>query len=73
MGDLTWVLSRGFVDSSFDLERSRPMSEDNVEGAAALAMLGGPPFSKPGLSLTVEACLFGGGDIEVSLDNWKAS
>ena len=49
------------------------MSEDNVEGAAALAMLGGPPFSKPGLSLTVEACLFGGGDIEVSLDNWKAS
>ena len=49
------------------------MSEGNVEDAAVQTLFGGPTASNPGLPLTVEACLFGGGDMELHLDTWNAS
>lgn len=73
IGDGKSVLDWGFVACLVDLEGSLPLSEDKVKGAAALTTLKVPASSLSDLPLTVDAYLFGGGDIDLSLDDWKAS
>lgn len=72
-GELMKILDWDFVTSLVDLESFLPLSEDNVEGAVALLMLKAPLSSTLSLPLAVEACLLGGGDIDLSLDDWNAS
>ena len=73
-GERIKFLDWEFIGSVVDLERLSLLSEDDVEGAAALRALSASPFSTTaGLLLTDEACLFGGGDIDLSLDDWNAS
>ncbi len=50
-----------------------PSLEDEHEDDAKSTTLGFPPCSPPSLALTVEVCLFGGGEIDLFVDDWKAS
>ena len=56
-----------------ELEDLSPLLEDELEDDATLTTLGFPLCSSPSLTLTVEVCLFGGGDIDLFVDDWKAS
>ena len=74
IGERIKVLYRGFVGSVVDLEGLSALSEDDVEVAAALKALSASPFSTVvGRPLTDDACLFGGGDMDLSLEDWNAS
>lgn len=72
-GDGKTVLGRGLVASMVDFEGLLLFSEGNMESAAVLTTPKPSVSSPPGLSPTVEACLFGGGDIDLSLDDWNTS
>ena len=74
IGEGIKVLYRGFVGSVVDLEGLSALSEDDLEVAAALRALSASPFSTVvGLPLIDDACLFGGGDMDLSLKDWNAS
>lgn len=72
-GDGMIVLDRGFVASLVDSERLFLLSESTMEGAADLNTLKPSFSSASGLSFTAEACLFGGGEIDLSRDDRNAS
>ena len=64
-----WTFVRFLVDGKGSLL----LPGDNVGDAAALRTLEASTSSAPDLLLPVKACLFGGGDIDLSLDDWNAS
>lgn len=72
-GDGIWLLDRDSVASFVDFEASSLLLEDARGGIAALTPLESLFSSIIGLPLTDGACLFGGGDIELFLDDWNAS
>ena len=64
----------GFILSPGGFEGLLPLLEDGMEeGAAAWTSLNGSLCSALGFSLVAEACLFGGGDIDLFLDDKNAS
>lgn len=74
IGERIKVLDWGLVGSVVDLEGWSALLEDDVEGAAALRGLSAWLFSAiAGLPLTDDACLLGGGDMDLSLEDWNAS
>ena len=70
IGDLISVRDWCFVTSVVDFVS---LSEDTAKVAAALMRLGAPTASSLDLIATEDAFLFGGGDMDLSLDDWNAS
>ena len=72
-GDLKRLLGRAVFSSWVDFEKTLLLLEDAMESAAALTGLDGLFSSIGGATQTDAACLFGGGDIDLFLDDRNAS
>lgn len=68
-GDGIWLLGWDSVASFLDFEGLSLLLGDTIGGSAALRPLEGPLSSVVCLPLIDEACLFGGGEIDLFLDD----
>ena len=72
-GDRIRLLDWGFVASFVEFEALSLLLEDAMEGGAALTAHEDASTPIAGLAAIDEACLFGGGDIDLFLDDWNTS
>ena len=72
-GDGNTILDWFLVASWINSEGLLLLSEGNMEDAVALTTFKASVSSRSALPPKAEACLFGGGDIDLSLEDWNTS